>query len=87
MNKKEEWENGYKSIITATFACLIVVSFNANAAFLAPGTSGRIELLSGCFAFGDCSTGLPINIVDNGITSGGWVVLLVMAWPGLLILL
>ena len=59
------------TLIVATVLALSTSANVAQAAFLAPGTNGRIELLSGCFAFGDCSTGLAINIVDNGITSGG----------------
>ena len=60
-----------KKFSVLSIAALTLFANTAQAAFLAPGTNGRIELLSGCFAFGDCSTGLPINIVDNGITSGG----------------
>lgn len=59
------------TLLVATTLALFASSNVAQSAFLTAGTNGRIELLSGCFAFGDCSTGYSTNIVDNGITSGG----------------
>ena len=43
----------------------------AQAAFLAPGTNGRIEFTAGCFLFGQCTIGGFGDIPDNGLTSGG----------------
>lgn len=58
------------TLIAATLA-LAATSNIAQAAFLAPGTSGRIDFEAGCFSFGECAIGFLGDIPDNGLTSGG----------------
>lgn len=60
-----------KKFSVLSIAVLTLFANIAQAAFLAPGTNGRIEFTAGCFAFGDCTIGGVGNIPDNGETSGG----------------
>ena len=53
---------------TAIILALSAAAFGANvaqAAFLAPGSTGTITVTSGCFTFGVCSVGGLGNITDN----------------------
>jgi hypothetical protein len=43
----------------------------AQAAFLAPSSTGTIQLTAGCFTFGQCAIGGTGNIIDNGATANG----------------
>ena len=62
-----------KTLIAASVA-MTLGSGVANAAFLLPGSTGTIDLTSGCFTFGDCAIdGIgPDDITDNALTVSGF---------------
>ena len=60
-----------KKTLLATGVVLALGSAGANAAFLAPGSTGTIDLTGGCFTFGDCAIGGLGNVTDNAITVRG----------------
>ena len=59
-----------KTLVAASVA-MALGSGVANAAFLAPGSTGTINLTGGCFTFGDCAIGGLGNVTDNAITVRG----------------
>ena len=60
-----------KKTLLATGITLALTSGAANAAFLAPGSTGTIDLNAGCFTFGDCVIGGLGDVSDNAITVRG----------------
>ena len=60
-----------KKTLLASSVALLMGAGAANAAFLAPGSTGTINLTAGCFTFGDCVIGGLGDVSDNAITVRG----------------
>lgn len=60
-----------KKTLLASSVALLLGAGAANAAFLAPGSTGTIDLTAGCFTFGDCAIGGLGDVSDNAITVRG----------------